>query len=260
MVAIARKKSAAGWAELEAELNAWLVAGRRATFWWRDDDATQPGPRLERLLAIAGTRPISLAVIPVTASAELAGFLRDRQTVSVLQHGYAHANHAPPDAKKAEFGADRPLATMCAEVVAGRDHMARLFGTRFLPVFVPPWNRCATDLADELPRLGLAGLSTYGPRERGRPVRTANCHADIIDWRGDRGFLGEEPVIAALVAHLVARRLGTADPNEPTGMLTHHRDHDASCWRFVEALALFLDDHRGAAWTAADTIFSGAAR
>lgn len=260
MVAVAPVHTVAGWAELDTELDAWLAAGKCASFWWRDDDATQPGPHLERLLAVSDVRPIALAVIPATASPALAGFLRDRPNVSVLQHGYAHQNHAPPEAKKAEFGADRPIAAMRAEIAAGRDRMTDLFGARFQPVFVPPWNRYAAALEDELQGLGLTGLSAYGPRARNRPARIVNCHADIIDWRGGRGFLGEDAVLGAFVRHLSARRLGHADPAEPTGLLTHHRDHDAACWPFIETLVHVLDNHPGAVWTAADTVFSDTTR
>ena len=32
----------AGWPDLTAELDRWGEAGRTATLWWRDDDATAP--------------------------------------------------------------------------------------------------------------------------------------------------------------------------------------------------------------------------
>ena len=41
-----------GWADLDAELDRWKAAGRAATLWWRDDDATRPTPALDRLLAL----------------------------------------------------------------------------------------------------------------------------------------------------------------------------------------------------------------
>ena len=41
------------WSDLEAELEAWRCRGRRATFWWRDDDAVEATPALERLLGLA---------------------------------------------------------------------------------------------------------------------------------------------------------------------------------------------------------------
>src|SRR5690606_39595463 len=52
------------WTALEAELDLWAEAGRVASFWWRDDDATDVTPPLERLLRLKdSTRtPLTLAV------------------------------------------------------------------------------------------------------------------------------------------------------------------------------------------------------
>ena len=64
----------ADWPGLSAELDAWAAAGRTATFWWRDDDATAPTPELGRLLRLAGAHgaPLALAVIPAEAGPALA--------------------------------------------------------------------------------------------------------------------------------------------------------------------------------------------
>lgn len=44
---------AAMWDRLAAELDRWDAAGRRATFWWRDDDAVAPTPALDACLKAA---------------------------------------------------------------------------------------------------------------------------------------------------------------------------------------------------------------
>ncbi len=258
MFAATHENTITGWTELESELEAWLACGFPATFWWRDDDATQAGPQLDRLLAIAGTVPVSLAVIPAQATAELSERLSTQATVTVLQHGHAHTNHAPAESKKVEFGDTRPMATMLPEIARGRERMATLFDDRFLPVFVPPWNRFAAALPSELRRKGFAGISAYGPRDRHADIRTTNCHADIIDWRGNRSFVGEDALLQSVVAHLSARRNGAVDRLEPTGLLTHHRDHDNDCWRFIEQFARFIEGHPGAAWTSSVSEFPSA--
>lgn len=75
-------------------------------------------------------------------------------------HGLAHDNHAPLDAKPAEFGPHRPLATLREEAARALAlAQARVPRETLLPVFVPPWNRIAPDLAADLPALGYAGLS-----------------------------------------------------------------------------------------------------
>ena len=240
------------WQALDAELEAWARAGLTARFWWRDDDATRPGPLLDRLLETAEQTPIALAVIPATAEDSLATRLAEHNRhgggALVLQHGYAHLNHAPPTTKKAEFGDHRPLETMLDELVQGRRRLEALFGEHFEPILTPPWNRIGNEVAKSLGQSGLQGLSRFGPRGSDEGDRVVNTHIDIIDWRGDRGFVGERQALTAATGHLAARRTGAADRDEPTGLLTHHRDHDEACWRFIARFNAVINAHPAALW------------
>lgn len=245
------------WDDLAAELDRWAEP---PVLWWRDDDAVAPSPALDRLLtcADAAGAPPALAVIPALAEEGLAARLDRGPGVDVLQHGYAHRNHAPPERKKIELGA-RPTAEVMDELAAGRARLDALFGGQALPVLVPPWNRIEDEVAAALAAAGYRGLSTKGARGAPRPgLVEVNVHADLIDWRGTRGFAGEEAVLGQLAGHLAARREGRADPGEPTGLMTHHRDHDAGCWDFLEALAGFLARRGGVRWLRAADIFAPA--
>jgi hypothetical protein len=253
----------AAWDGRARELDAWDAAGRTATLWWRDDDATRPTPELDRLLDIAGEHgtPLALAVIPAPAVPELAQRLAGG-TASVLQHGFAHRCHAGPGEKKTELGAQRPAATVLAELAEGRARLARLFaGTAVpvLPVLVPPWNRIAGPIVGGLPATGFTGLSTYNARTArlaAPGLLQVNTHADIVDWHGSRGFVGEAAALGLVAGHLAARRLGTADEDEPTGLITHHLVHDAACWAFCDRLAEAVATHPAARWLAAPDIFN----
>ncbi|HVO16331.1 MAG TPA: polysaccharide deacetylase family protein [Alphaproteobacteria bacterium] len=252
------------WDALRAELDRWAEAGRAATLWWRDDDAGAPSSALNRLVALSEAHrvPLTLAVIPTKAGAEIAGLVAGAATLTAVQHGYAHLNHAPDGERKMELGPHRPADVVVAELAVGWDRLETLFGARLRPVLVPPWNRIAPHLVPMLPELGYLGLSTFGPRPRARPVAglvQANSHLDIIDWAGHRGFVGTEAALAALVGHLRARRTGAvADPAEPTGLLTHHLAHDAGAWGFVEALLHRSKGHGGARWLDAEAAFQPA--
>lgn len=252
------------WSTLDRELELWHAAQRRATVWWRDDDAVRPGPALDRLLGLSARHgaPLALAVIPATAEPALAQNLMERRKdappVAVLQHGYAHRNHELEDRKKCELGAARPAAAVLAELAGGRDRLGALFGTQALPVLVPPWNRIATDLLPALPGLGFRGLSTYTPRGPARPVPEllqVNCHLDPIRWKPERGFLGEAAALGLLCEHLAARREGRADPSEPSGILTHHAVHDEALWRFLDRLLATLSAHPAVRLLKADAVF-----
>ena len=241
------------WSDLTQELDHWHRAGTPATLWWRDDDVVEPTEVLARLLALAATDdlPLALAVIPAKLSPDLPPYL-DAATarITLLQHGLAHENHAPEGQKKAELGAHRPVAAVCGALVEGSARLDAAFpesaGLARLPVLVPPWNRIAPDVVTALPSLGFTGLSSFGPRDTAYPVpglRQVNSHVDIMRWRAPRGFAGEAACLGALVGHLRARRQGDADPSEPTGLLTHHLAHDADAWDFLARLLPFLANH-----------------
>lgn len=247
---------------LLAELDRWAAAERTASFWWRDDDAVTAGPALNRLFAAAGAVPLALAVVPMRAEPALAAALAAVGTrVSVLQHGHTHTNHAAPGAKKAEFTAERGGDLMGAEVRAGRDRLAEMFGLWVEPVFVPPWNRCPAALVARLAGLGYRVLSTYGPRttRHAAPgLRQVNAHVDPIDWRGTRRFLGLDHLAEALAGHLAARRQGTADAAEPTGLLTHHLVHEPEDMVAIGRLVAEIAAHPAGRWLAVSDILEAA--
>jgi hypothetical protein len=253
-----------GWTKLETELDAWATAGRTALFWWRDDDAGAPTPALTRLfqLAACSGAPLALAVIPAQTAPALARQLADGPAaVTVLQHGFAHANHAAADAKKCELvdPAARPAVT--DELRQGSETLSALFGARFHPVLVPPWNRIADGLVPLLPKLGFTGLSTYRARSTAVPAPRlvqVNCHLDLLQWRPQRRFLGETAALDLLTGHLAAKRRGSADPSEPSGILSHHQAHDAGTWDFLASLLERLGRHAGARLLPATEAFAGA--
>ena len=241
------------WNGLERELDAWRRDGRTATLWWRDDDAVSPTPALERLLDLAATHAVSVsvAVIPALAEAALGERLASRPEHRVLQHGYAHANHAGCGERAVELGGERDRAALLADLSAGYERLNALFAAQLLPVMVPPWNRYCRTLLEPLRGLGYRAVSAFAPRARREALAglgQTNCHVDLIDWRRGRGFRGEARVLDDLRAHLRARREGRVDPAEPTGVLSHHLDHDAGCWRFLDDLLGLSRSHPAARW------------
>lgn len=177
------------WSAVEREFDAWEAEGLELPVWWRDDDAIAPTAALERLLgrARAAQAPLAIASIPSTATEALADRLAREYRVSVLVHGWAHANHAPADEKKAEFGAHRPLETMIDEARRGLERIEALFGAKTVRCFTPPWNRISPELVAALGGLGYDMLSTF----RSRPAPDAapglaqvNTHVDPIDFKG----------------------------------------------------------------------------
>ncbi|MCP5368246.1 MAG: polysaccharide deacetylase family protein [Hyphomicrobiales bacterium] len=246
----------ATWQDLGREIEAWTSAGRAPTLWWRDDDLEFESPALDRLLDLSGQAgvPVALAAVPRDLAEGLGARLAPVPGHAVLQHGFAHANHAPDDARKEEYGDHRPLPEMADEIAGGWRRIARLAGA--LPVFVPPWNRVSETVVGVLARCGLRGLSALGPRPgrvTGGGLVQVNVHVDIMDWGAYR-FAGDEPVLDQVLAHLGARRRGEVDATEPTGVMTHHRVHDDGCWSFLSRL--FAATGGGCRWLTAPEAFA----
>jgi hypothetical protein len=257
--------AAARWSDLATELDRWGEEGRIATLWWRDDDAAAPCARLDRLLEIAGNVPVALAAIPAAVEPGLAARLNaagvrsiESPVISVLQHGWRHANHAI-QSKKSEFPAERPREAVAGDIAAGRARLAALFGARALAVLVPPWNHFAEAFLPLLAACGIAAISRVRPRRALWPapgVSATNVHVDLVAWKGDRGFIGEAAALGGLVGHLQARRQGLVDGDEPTGILTHHLVQDETTGTFLGRLLASTAAHPAARWLSAGEVFA----
>jgi hypothetical protein len=248
----------ASWSDLDRELDRWADLGLQASLWWRDDDAAELTLEVERLIGLAAAVgvPVHLAVIPARLADDLTAVLSASPRARVLQHGYAHIDHAPKGEGSWELGPHRPRGETLGELETGFTRLADAFGQRFLPVLVPPWTRIDPDLIPCLPGIGFRALSMEGSR-RGLFVAPAvmalNAHCDPIKWKGGPRFTGTERALDEVVGHLAARRQGRADPAEPTGLCTHHLAHDAEIWGFVEALLERTVGHPAVRWIGLET-------
>jgi hypothetical protein len=237
---------------LAAELDRWDAAGRCATLWWRDDDATAATPQLHALLRLAAAAPVALAVVPAFARDDLVAAVADRPQVAVLQHGWQHVNRAAAGGKKSEYPPTRSAAAVAAEIAAGRTRLAALFGARALPVFVPPWNRIGNKFLTILAARGIAALSGMAaaaqvPLPPG--LAALDVHLDPVAWKSDRGFIGEAAALAGLTRLLRQRRDGAAV--RAVGILTHHLILDRATAAFLARLIALAASHRALRWAAA---------
>lgn len=256
------------WAALDQELCEWARAGRVASLWWRDDDAVAATDALTRLLTLLGAFdvPLTLAVVPKKPGASLPSLqkaIAKNPLVTPVMHGYAHVNHARPGEKQAELGNHRPMAQMCEELAEGLASLSAVFGARLGKVLAPPWNRIGSGLLACLPQLGFAGLTAFRPATTRSPVPglvQTNCHIDPVDWQGARRQRAPSEVLDELIQLLRARRLYPVlpdggkrtgkplpsgfDPDEPTGILSHHLAHDSEGWEFLARLLSVIKPHR----------------
>ncbi len=241
------------WTALDLELSRWQDIGLTLPLWWRDDDAIAPTAALDQLSALAQklTLPVHLAVIPGSATPQLASYVSAHPELIPVVHGWAHSNLAAAGEKKCEFPAHRPVEAALGDIEAGLARLQDLFGARLEPIFVPPWNRIAADLLPWMAGAGFAALSTFTPRTKAKAapgLAQINTHLDPIDWKGRRSLVAPDQLITQVSQQLQARRLGTADNTEPYGILTHHLVHDTAIWDFTAALITRLMQGPAQVW------------
>jgi len=241
---------------LITELDAWTRMGQRVQLWWRDDDAGECCPALEHLLALSTRHavPCGLAAVPMRAGESLRQVVNECEHAWVLQHGYAHINHAPKGNGAWELGLHRPTSVVLEELRQGMLLLEKLFAARFVPVIVPPWNRMDAALLPYLPVMGYRGVSAAYKRQRPVPpadLVRADAHCDLLSWKDKKAgarFVGSEKCVRELVSHLAAKRTGLADASEPTCVLTHHMEMDTAAWDFLELLFSLLATHPATDW------------
>jgi hypothetical protein len=244
------------WQRLSQELDRWSDAGRTATFWWRDDDAVAPTPQLERILRHAHAVPLALAVIPKATTPELAERVRDISSVVVLQHGWAHANHAATGFS--EYPSSRTEAEVGRELATGRHLLDELFGAQSIAVFVPPFHGFDDRFLSLLPQNQIPSISRKGPRASrfaAKGLLQVNAHIAPTRWTAPPSFGDDAPYLIALVDHLCGRRTGRYDAAEPTGLLTHHLYHDDGSDEFVSRLVNMTSQHPAARWLHGTEVF-----
>jgi hypothetical protein len=239
------------WDELRAALDDAAARGEAIRVWWRDDDAGRDDPALIRLLELAECLdlPLALAVVPMWLDAKSQARIAASSNATILQHGFAHADHAEPEGRSIELGG-RDIEAILRELERGRATLADAFGCAFLAVLVPPWNRLDAALIERLTGCGFVGLSTFGRRagaEAAPGLAQINTHLDPVDWRGTRLFVGETAALTRLVAAL--------DGEEPIGILSHHLAMDEAGWAFLDRLLRTLADHPGARLYPARALF-----
>lgn len=245
---------------LYKELDEWNFDGDEAMLWWRDDDAVEDTPALQKLLSLSDKfdLPVALAVIPECLEDSLVSQVRAHSLVSVMQHGIRHLNTAPEGKKNQELSRNADQQALKTDIAEGRMRLLERFEQQFIPVMVPPWNRIDDEVVEHLAGLGFLGLSCFTARtqpEVDENVWLVNTHVDIIDWKNDKTFVGTEQAVAQITTHLEAKRTGLADRAEPTGLMSHHLVHNEEVWEFLEKLFSILDEHPAVTWLSAERAF-----
>ena len=221
--------------------------------WWRDDDAGRFDKRLDWLLGLAAEadRSIGLAVVPAWLDETTSQLLRSAPKVQILQHGWAHVDHAVSGQKSIELGGMADPGECRANLRRGVALLEASFGNRFLPVMVPPWNRIDDARLGELASLGFRGISTFADDARGASHALAhvNTHVDLIDWHGTRRMKPLPQLFDEFEAWL-------AQPDcRVVGLLSHHLNMSIDDIATLRQFLCHVDRIRQCRWASPEDLF-----
>ena len=228
------------WAPLRVELAHWERKKMTLPVWWRDDDAHDATPALDRLIKMSNTLnvPVHLAIIPRKATRALATRIMDEKNIVPLVHGWAHRNANPADTVRCEFPDSKDIAQTREEILEAKRRLEGLLPGKVEPVFVPPWNRIGGKAAAELADLGFKILSAT-PNQMAMVdapgVVQMHAHIDPIVWKDGKALRDPEAMILEIVTMLKPRRQGKSDNSMPFGFLTHHLAMSDEVWAFTES-------------------------
>lgn len=254
------------YGRLVEELSHWQDAGLRCRFWWRDDDLVSITPKLHRM-RLHRMRQVSerhviyvlVAVIPRFINTSLGRDTFGMHTFIWCQHGFAHVNHENENQPNSEFPVSRNKELVIADLIKGRELLLDQFSDRLFPVLVPPWNNFRSDLLEELPKLGLIGISQYGSiacQRIGQTLRV-DTHLDVVDWARAPTFLPARArfLLDRLVQNLRICRGNQSRSGNVIGILTHHLDMDDEAWRFFERLLTITHQFPCVEWVSPRDLF-----
>ena len=226
---------------LDEELARWRDAGREPTLWWRDDDAVDATPALDRLLdaaAHATAVPLALAVVPAqrdagAGRAPRASTGRRRAAARLRPHQPCARRREEDGARPAPAGdgrAGRARHRLDGAGAAVRPARAAGAGAALEPHRARRWCRPCR-------RSAFAACRPSASAARADPVSgllQVNTHVDLIDWQGAPLRRRRGGARRAVRAGARARR--APDTDEPVGILSHHLAMDEAAWDFLRSL------------------------
>jgi len=207
----------------------------RIPIYFRADDIGVISQSFKELMALFDRFhiPLCLAVVPVwLSSRRWAEITRICDVSSPLwcwhQHGWRHQNHQRTG-KKCEFGSDRSVEAVRADILNGRKRLETIIGSSFSPFFTPPWNRCSRQTLFQLHESGFKAISTDQtvPLYPSPPLIDLPVTVDLHTRR-------ERDATSCLQA--MASELESAVKKGTVGLMIHHQRMNSNSFRLLEGL------------------------
>jgi len=231
-----------GWGSQLAEALESNPEGHSPAVFFRADDIGGGGQAFRALCRLFRTHqvPLAMAVVPAWLTA-----IRTQQLFSTApldeplwgwhQHGWRHANWQRTG-KKSEFWEERPVEKQWSDICRGLKKMCEIFGSRFTPVFTPPWNRLPGATLRILQELDFKAVSITGALPRVSKgvigLRNLRIQVDLHTRKGKNGEADFQTMLLELRAVMTRK--------EPVGIMLHHQRMTPFAFAFLDELLHLL--------------------
>lgn len=202
--------------------------------WWRDDDSFELNDKFKDLIDFQKKRNINvyLSIIPSKITTEFIQIVNNTNGVYVFPHGYAHINHSDDDVILNEYPETRDSDQVSNEISESVKKLKVNFPSKYLPVFVPPWEHYSAQLLAILPKHGLRTISLSGYIEDlPKQIMPLNVQINFHTYKNispNRYIIYHKKLLSICREIISASK--TNRNNRIIGLLTHHNDMNKNDW------------------------------
>ena len=202
--------------------------------WWRDDDSFEVNDKFIDLIEFQKKRNINvyLSIIPSKITKEFIQNVNNINGAYVFPHGYAHINHSDDIGKLNEYPNTRDSDQISYEISESVKKLKVSFPSKYLPVFVPPWEHYSAQLLAILPKYGLRTISLSGYNEDLlKPLMQLNVQINFHTYKNisaDRYIVYRKNLFSICKEIISVAKNNRS--NGKIGFITHHNDMNKDDW------------------------------
>ena len=202
--------------------------------WWRDDDSFEVNDNFKKLIEFHKRVKLNvyLSVIPSKINKQFIEFVNNIDGIFVFLHGYAHINHSNDIAILNEYPESRDIDQVSHEISESVKILNTNFPSKYLPVFVPPWEHYSNKLLTILPNYGINIISLSGHvEELPKWLLDLNTHITFHTYKNinpDRYIANHKNLLSLCKEFITAAKNHRF--KDRIGFMTHHKDMTSEDW------------------------------
>lgn len=198
--------------------------------WFRDDDLLTDSHNFRLILKIAKSGfPLLFGGVPYRmkfSDLELHFISSLPETVFFATHGFNHTNKSIGNTTPSEYPSNVSPEEAKKEFEYGYNKVSNLFPSRFLPMFIPPWNTLDKSHVNSIEEVGfnvISGSDKVNIELGASDLTLLHTHLDILNYNSNTHYpLKRNDELDKLLHQVLVQWLQNEDMSQPIGLLSHH--------------------------------------